>query len=100
MVHDSEKMSKIEEVELHVVPVVFEKCPLEKISILNQIKLWLSSRPLWPWFVLEEQPQQRVKFILGDECDEEHMSHEVFTELEELTVGEDGEEQTWKEMAR
>ncbi|XP_033629654.1 sodium bicarbonate cotransporter 3-like isoform X1 [Asterias rubens] len=47
-----------------------------------------------------EQPQQRVKFILGDECDEEHVSHEVFTELEELTVGEDGEEQTWKEMAR
>ena len=57
------------------------------------------NRNLWP-FDLAEQPQQRVKFILGDECDEEHVSHEVFTELEELTVGEDGEEQTWKEMAR
>ena len=47
----------------------------------------------------EQPPQQRVKFILGDEGDEEHVSHEVFTELEELTVGGDGEE-SWKEMAR
>ncbi|XP_041470474.1 sodium bicarbonate cotransporter 3-like isoform X17 [Lytechinus variegatus] len=43
---------------------------------------------------------QRVKFILGDEADEGHESHEIFTEMEELCVGSDGEELEWKEMAR
>lgn len=43
---------------------------------------------------------QRVKFILGDETDEGHESHEIFTEMEELCYGSDGEELEWKEMAR
>ncbi|PIK59524.1 sodium bicarbonate cotransporter [Apostichopus japonicus] len=49
-----------------------------------------------------EQPSQRVKFILGDEstADEEHQSHEVFTELEELSTAQDGDEMEWKETAR
>lgn len=49
-----------------------------------------------------EQPSQRVKFILGDEstADEEHQSHEVFTELEELYTAEDGDGLEWKETAR
>ncbi|XP_022104609.1 sodium bicarbonate cotransporter 3-like isoform X2 [Acanthaster planci] len=58
-----------------------------------------SETPLLKEEKQEQPPQQRVKFILGDEGDEEHVSHEVFTELEELTVGGDGEE-SWKEMAR
>lgn len=55
-----------------------------------------------PVFPLTEQPSQRVKFILGDEsaADEEHQSHEVFTELEELHTAEDGDELEWKETAR
>ncbi|XP_071822946.1 electroneutral sodium bicarbonate exchanger 1-like isoform X2 [Apostichopus japonicus] len=50
----------------------------------------------------QEQPSQRVKFILGDEstADEEHQSHEVFTELEELSTAQDGDEMEWKETAR
>ncbi|XP_030830414.1 LOW QUALITY PROTEIN: electrogenic sodium bicarbonate cotransporter 1 [Strongylocentrotus purpuratus] len=43
---------------------------------------------------------QRVKFILGDEADDGHESHEIFTEMEELCYGSDGEELEWKEMAR
>lgn len=43
---------------------------------------------------------QRVKFILGDEGDDGHESHEIFTEMEELCYGSDGEELEWKEMAR
>ena len=45
-------------------------------------------------------PAQRVQFILGHESqDVEHESHPVFSEMEELYVGEDGNME-WKETAR
>jgi len=45
-------------------------------------------------------PAQRVQFILGQEGqDVEHQSHPVFSEMEELFVGEDGDME-WKETAR
>jgi len=45
-------------------------------------------------------PAQRVQFILGQESqDVEHESHPVFSEMEELFVGEDGDME-WKETAR
>ncbi|XP_019336594.1 electroneutral sodium bicarbonate exchanger 1 [Alligator mississippiensis] len=54
--------------------------------------------------VQEEQeshdtPSQRVRFILGTEEDEEHVPHDLFTELDEICVKE-GEDTEWKETAR
>ncbi|TSK42089.1 Electroneutral sodium bicarbonate exchanger 1 [Bagarius yarrelli] len=39
------------------------------------------------------------KFILGTEEDEEHVAHELFTELDEICV-KDGKDAEWKETAR
>ena len=47
-----------------------------------------------------EQPSARVKFLLGDEADEEHESHEIFTEMEELCQYGADDEMEWKETAR
>jgi len=45
-------------------------------------------------------PAQRVQFILGQESqDVDHQSHPVFSEMEELFIGEDGDME-WKETAR
>ncbi|XP_026535742.1 electroneutral sodium bicarbonate exchanger 1-like [Notechis scutatus] len=44
-------------------------------------------------------PSQRVHFILGMEEDEEHVPHDLFTEMDEICV-KDGEESEWKETAR
>ncbi|NXH61623.1 S4A8 protein, partial [Rhabdornis inornatus] len=44
-------------------------------------------------------PSQRVQFILGMEEDEQHVPHDLFTELDEICVKE-GEDAEWKEMAR
>ncbi|XP_053287794.1 sodium bicarbonate cotransporter 3 [Pleuronectes platessa] len=47
-----------------------------------------------------DTPSQRVQFLLGTEDeDEEHIPHDLFTELDEL-VFRDGELQEWKETAR
>ncbi|XP_062453141.1 electroneutral sodium bicarbonate exchanger 1 [Rhea pennata] len=46
-----------------------------------------------------DTPSQRVQFILGAEEDEEHVPHELFTELDEICVKE-GEHAEWKETAR
>ncbi|XP_018102990.2 electroneutral sodium bicarbonate exchanger 1 [Xenopus laevis] len=46
-----------------------------------------------------DTPSQRVQFILGTEDDEEHVPHELFTELDEICVKE-GEVTEWKETAR
>uniref|UniRef100_A0A8D2ZS28 Anion exchange protein n=1 Tax=Scophthalmus maximus TaxID=52904 RepID=A0A8D2ZS28_SCOMX len=47
-----------------------------------------------------DTPSQRVQFILGTEDDdEEHVPHDLFTELDELAF-RDGELQEWKETAR
>ncbi|XP_061109368.1 sodium bicarbonate cotransporter 3-like [Conger conger] len=48
----------------------------------------------------QDTPSQRVQFILGTEDDdEEHVPHELFTELDELSF-RDGREYEWKETAR
>uniref|UniRef100_A0A4X1W6N6 Anion exchange protein n=1 Tax=Sus scrofa TaxID=9823 RepID=A0A4X1W6N6_PIG len=47
----------------------------------------------------EDTPSQRVQFILGTEEDEEHVPHELFTELDEICLKE-GEDAEWKETAR
>ncbi|KAM9214545.1 electroneutral sodium bicarbonate exchanger 1 [Leptosomus discolor] len=44
-------------------------------------------------------PSQRVQFILGTEEDEQHVPHDLFTELDEICVKE-GEGAEWKETAR
>lgn len=46
-----------------------------------------------------DTPSQRVQFILGAEEDAEHVSHELFTELDEICV-KDGKDAEWKETAR
>ncbi|XP_069509506.1 electroneutral sodium bicarbonate exchanger 1 [Ambystoma mexicanum] len=46
-----------------------------------------------------DTPSQRVQFILGTEEDEEHVPHELFTELDEICLRE-GEAAEWKETAR
>ncbi|XP_047669265.1 electroneutral sodium bicarbonate exchanger 1 isoform X3 [Tachysurus fulvidraco] len=46
-----------------------------------------------------DTPSQRVQFILGTEEDEEHVAHELFTELDEICV-KDGKDAEWKETAR
>ncbi|XP_020566200.1 sodium bicarbonate cotransporter 3 isoform X4 [Oryzias latipes] len=47
-----------------------------------------------------DTPSQRVQFILGTEDDdEEHIPHDLFTELDELAF-RDGDNQEWKETAR
>lgn len=54
----------------------------------------------WPSDVPSDTPSQRVQFILGTEDgDEEHIPHDLFTELDELAF-RDGQFQEWKETAR
>uniref|UniRef100_A0A8C4GIK0 Anion exchange protein n=1 Tax=Dicentrarchus labrax TaxID=13489 RepID=A0A8C4GIK0_DICLA len=49
---------------------------------------------------LENTPSQRVQFILGTEDDDlEHVPHDLFTELDELSF-RDGRSTEWKETAR
>uniref|UniRef100_A0A8B9Z161 Anion exchange protein n=1 Tax=Buteo japonicus TaxID=224669 RepID=A0A8B9Z161_9AVES len=43
-----------------------------------------------------DTPSQRVQFILGTEEDEQHVPHDLFTELDEICVKE-GEDAEWKE---
>ena len=63
------------------------------LTVNTEHKFSLSSSPVTP-------PAQRVQFILGQESqDVEHESHPVFSEMEELYVGEDGNME-WKETAR
>ena len=51
------------------------------------------------WLIFPDTPSQRVQFILGTEDDEEHVPHELFTELDEICMKE-GEDAEWKETAR
>lgn len=46
-----------------------------------------------------DTPSQRVQFILGTEEDEQHVPHDLFTELDEICMKE-GEDAEWKETAR
>ncbi|XP_078716507.1 sodium-driven chloride bicarbonate exchanger-like isoform X4 [Lampetra fluviatilis] len=48
----------------------------------------------------QDTPSQRVQFILGvEDDDEEHVAHDLFTEMDELCM-RDGEECEWRETAR
>ncbi|XP_062908396.1 sodium-driven chloride bicarbonate exchanger-like isoform X1 [Mobula hypostoma] len=47
-----------------------------------------------------DTPSQRVQFILGvEDDDEEHVPHDLFTELDEICM-HNGEDTEWKETAR
>ncbi|KAJ8259337.1 hypothetical protein COCON_G00183490 [Conger conger] len=46
-----------------------------------------------------DTPSQRVQFILGTGEDEEHVTHDLFTELDEICVKENKDAE-WKETAR
>uniref|UniRef100_A0A8B9RC24 Anion exchange protein n=1 Tax=Astyanax mexicanus TaxID=7994 RepID=A0A8B9RC24_ASTMX len=47
-----------------------------------------------------DTPSQRVQFLLGTEDDdEEHIPHDLFTELDEICL-RDGEDSEWRETAR
>ncbi|XP_028577310.2 electroneutral sodium bicarbonate exchanger 1 isoform X1 [Podarcis muralis] len=46
-----------------------------------------------------DSPSRRVQFIIGLEEDEEHVPHDLFTEMDEICVKED-EDSEWKETAR
>uniref|UniRef100_A0A8C1N7A3 Anion exchange protein n=1 Tax=Cyprinus carpio TaxID=7962 RepID=A0A8C1N7A3_CYPCA len=49
---------------------------------------------------MENTPSQRVQFLLGTEDDdEEHIPHDLFTELDEICL-RDGEDAEWRETAR
>lgn len=49
---------------------------------------------------LIDTPSQRVQFILGTEDDDlEHVPHDLFTELDELSF-RDGRATEWRETAR
>lgn len=50
-------------------------------------------------YTLLDTPSQRVQFILGMEEDEEHVPHDLFTEMDEICIKE-GEDAEWKEAAR
>lgn len=50
--------------------------------------------------VCADTPSQRVQFILGTEDDDlEHVPHDLFTELDELSFRHGGATE-WKETAR
>lgn len=49
---------------------------------------------------IADTPSQRVQFLLGTEDDdEEHIPHDLFTELDEICL-RDGEDAEWRETAR
>lgn len=51
-------------------------------------------------FRVADTPSQRVQFLLGTEDDdEEHIPHDLFTELDEICL-RDGEDAEWRETAR
>ncbi|TNN84551.1 Sodium-driven chloride bicarbonate exchanger [Liparis tanakae] len=53
-----------------------------------------------PTLVEGNTPSQRVQFLLGTEDDdEEHIPHDLFTEMDEICV-RDGENPEWRESAR
>lgn len=43
-------------------------------------------------------PSQRVQFLLGEEEDEDHRTHDIFCEMAELFPA--GDDKEWKETAR
>uniref|UniRef100_A0A8C2SVD2 Anion exchange protein n=1 Tax=Coturnix japonica TaxID=93934 RepID=A0A8C2SVD2_COTJA len=58
----------------------------------DMVHVWVCASPT-------DTPSQRVQFILSAEEDEQHVPHDLFTELDEICVKE-GEDAEWKETAR
>ena len=57
-------------------------------------------RPMCVCLCAPDTPSQRVQFLLGmEDDDEEHIPHDLFTELDEICLRE-GEEAEWRETAR
>uniref|UniRef100_A0A670IW43 Anion exchange protein n=1 Tax=Podarcis muralis TaxID=64176 RepID=A0A670IW43_PODMU len=84
-------------VMLHGITVVW-LCLLWKYFLLQFDFPGLFLSP--PLFFSLDTPSQRVQFILGTEDDdEEHIPHDLFTELDELCWRE-GEDAEWRETAR
>lgn len=82
---------------LHGITVVW-LCLLWKYFLLQFDFPGLFLSP--PLFFSLDTPSQRVQFILGTEDDdEEHIPHDLFTELDELCWRE-GEDAEWRETAR
>uniref|UniRef100_A0A8B9ICS6 Anion exchange protein n=1 Tax=Anser brachyrhynchus TaxID=132585 RepID=A0A8B9ICS6_9AVES len=66
--------------------------PLRNLKFISQKKNYISRE--------SDTPSQRVQFILGTEDDdEEHIPHDLFTELDEICWRE-GEDAEWRETAR
>ena len=57
----------------------------------------MNSNLIFP-FLEVTHPAHRVQFLLGEEEDEEHKSHDLFCEMEELFYN--GDQIEWKESAR
>uniref|UniRef100_A0A4W5P144 Anion exchange protein n=1 Tax=Hucho hucho TaxID=62062 RepID=A0A4W5P144_9TELE len=67
-------------------------------TLSSSPRLYISVFPLSPPPL--DTPSQRVQFILGTEDDDvEHVPHDLFTELDELSF-RDGSATEWKETAR
>uniref|UniRef100_A0A8D2QEF3 Anion exchange protein n=1 Tax=Zonotrichia albicollis TaxID=44394 RepID=A0A8D2QEF3_ZONAL len=85
----------------NVVNIHYEKEELEG-EILLRTLCWDGSRlrnGMGNLLLSPDTPSQRVQFILGTEEDEQHVPHDLFTELDEICVKE-GEDAEWKETAR
>ena len=66
------------------------------------VSVFIFSISIYYSFIAVTPPAQKVQFILGQSQErgaEEHESHPVFSEMEELFMGEDGDME-WKETAR
>lgn len=73
-----------------------EDKPTSSISY-NHLIIRMSSSPISP---PSDTPSQRVQFLLGaEDDDEEHIPHDLFTEMDEICV-RDGEDSGWRESAR
>ena len=56
--------------------------------------------PIVHFLTFPDTPSQRVQFLLGaEDDDEEHIPHDLFTEMDEICV-RDGEDAEWRESAR
>lgn len=77
------------------------KCVFVFLSLFSLFSLfiWYFLSVYFPLIKYLDTPSQRVQFILGTEEDDEHVAHELFTELDEICVKE-GKDTEWKETAR
>uniref|UniRef100_A0A663NE00 Anion exchange protein n=1 Tax=Athene cunicularia TaxID=194338 RepID=A0A663NE00_ATHCN len=77
----------------NIVSIHYEREDLEGESLQVAVTGWGFV------FLSPDTPSQQVQFILGTKEDEQHVPHDLFTELDETCV-EEGEGAEWKETAR